>query len=167
MSEGCGKSTMPSPHASSLKQLPAAARGKTVATGNEEQDRPSLAILIAEDESISRLFLARFLATLGHRVATAKNGQEVLTLLESSEPFDLLLTDIQMPLVDGVELVRILRNDQRYRHRHTLSVIAMSAYGTPGDHEAYLHAGMDEYLAKPIDGRLLKVMLAQITGQPQ
>jgi CheY-like chemotaxis protein len=156
MSEGFGKSTMPAPPAPSLKRLPAATCGKA-----------ALSILVAEDESISRLFLARFLATMGHRVVTAKNGQEVLTVLESSEPFDLLLTDIQMPIVDGVELVRVLRNDQRYHHRHALSVIAMTAYGTPGDQEAFLHAGMDEYLPKPIDGRLLKVMLEQITRQHQ
>jgi len=149
------------------KSSPGTAGGQSVGTRSEEPPRHSLSILIAEDEPISRLFLSRVLAKLGHEVRSAKNGQEVLEILQDNESFDVLLTDIKMPQLDGVELSRILRSNEKYRHRNGLSIIAMTAFATTGDRDNFLKAGMDDYLPKPIDGRLLEIMLEQVSGKSQ
>lgn len=143
------------------------ASGTTVATRKAEPPHTPLSILIAEDEAISRLFLSRVLTKLGHKVRSARNGQEVLDILGEHEIFDLLLTDIQMPEIDGVELTRILRSSLRFSHRLELPIIAMSAYAMPGDRETFLQAGMDEYLPKPLDSKLLEIMLEQFSGKYQ
>lgn len=143
------------------------ARGKTVGTKKAEPSRTQLNVLVAEDENISRLFLSRVLAQFGHQVKSVKNGREVLEILKDQEKFDVLLTDIQMPLLNGVELAQILRSDATYRHRAELPIIAMTAYAMPGDRENFLKAGMDDYLPKPIDGKLLKMVLEQLTARPQ
>lgn len=149
------------------KYSPATASGKSVSTRRENPPRHPLSILIAEDEPISRLFLSRVLAKLGHDVRSAKNGHEVLEILQDNESFDVLLTDIKMPQIDGVELSRILRSSEKYRHRTGLSIIAMTAFAMPGDKDIFLQAGMDDYLPKPIDGRLLEIVLEQVTGKDQ
>ena len=143
------------------------ASGQSVSTRSEEPPHHPLSILVAEDEPISRLFLSRVLAKLGHVVRTAKDGKEVLEILQDKDAFDVLLTDIKMPQIDGIELSKILRSSEKYRHRNTLSIIAMTAFAMPGDKELFLKAGMDDYLPKPIDGRLLEIILKQVSGNPQ
>ncbi|SHO42805.1 response regulator [Desulfopila aestuarii] len=167
MTESCIVSNTVSPSHGVQKNSPGTASGKTVSTRSEEPPRRSLSILIAEDEPISRLFLSRVLAKLGHEVRSAKNGQEVLTILQDNESFDVLLTDIKMPQIDGVELSRILRSSEKYSHRNGLSIIAMTAFARPGDKDVFLKAGMDVYLPKPIDGRLLEIILEKVSGKSQ
>lgn len=154
----------PSPHSASV---PAPSSTKGVTPGCDDPPCRSLSILIAEDDPVSRLFLARVLNKLGHNVHSVANGREVLDLLKSRERYDLLLTDIKMPLVNGVDLSRILRSDRRYHHRLDLIIVAMTAYGAPGDRANFLKAGMDDFLPKPIDGRLLKIMLDQFVSNTQ
>lgn len=153
-----------SPASSSLS---ATSSTKSVTPGCDDPSRSSLSILIAEDDPVSRLFLARVLNKLGHNVHSVANGREVLDLLESRERYDLLLTDIKMPLVNGVDLSRILRSDRRYHHRLDLIIVAMTAYGAPGDRASFMQAGMDDFLPKPIDGRLLKTMLERFISNTQ
>jgi CheY-like chemotaxis protein len=147
-----------------------AIRPSTGSSAKLQRDDPfevSLKILVAEDDNISRLFLANVLQKIGHQVKSVKNGKEVLEALHSEGPFDVLLTDIQMPELDGVEVTKILRSEDRFRVHAHLPVIAMTAYGAKGDREKYLKAGIDDYLPKPIDPKLLAFILEQIPTKPQ
>jgi|GEM_PF-3700128 len=146
-------------------------RGKTAAkpvSADQHEVKPaSLKILIAEDETISRLFISKVLERAGHMVFLARDGKEVLQILLEEGSFDVIITDIQMPELDGVEMTRIIRTDQLYQSHAHLPVIAMTAYGMKSDRERYLEAGIDEYLPKPIDPKLLTIMLNQLTDKVQ
>jgi CheY-like chemotaxis protein len=143
------------------------ASGKRVTAGNEEPSQLSLKILVAEDEPISRLFLTKVLTKMGHEVRSAKSGEEVLEILAGKEKFDALLTDIQMPALNGIELTQRLRSDGSYRSHAQITIIAMTAYAISGDREKFLRAGMDDYLPKPIDPKLLTIILEQVISKPQ
>lgn len=140
---------------------------KPVSTDSNEVRPASLKLLIAEDDNISRLFISKILEKAGHKVFLARDGKEVLKILQEESCFDVILTDIQMPELDGVELTRILRSDHLYQSHAHLPVIAMTAYGLKSDRERYLEAGIDEYLPKPIDLKLLTIMLDQLTDKIQ
>ncbi len=142
------------------------AKGSSLTTKTEDSPPLSLKILVAEDEPISRLFIAKVLTKLGHDVKSVKNGKEVLDLLAQKESFDALFTDIQMPELDGMELANILRSDRTYQAIAQFPIIAMTAYAMSGDRETFLKAGMDDYLPKPIDPKLLEIILEQIGAKP-
>jgi len=165
MTESCIETDSVSPSRGVQNNSPGTAGTKSVSTRSGEPPRRALSILIAEDEPVSRLFLSRVLAKLGHEVRSAKNGKEVLEILQDNESFDVLLTDIKMPQIDGVELSRILRSSEKYHHCNGLSIIAMTAFAMPGDRDIFLKAGMDDYLPKPIDGRLLEIILEHVSGR--
>jgi CheY-like chemotaxis protein/HPt (histidine-containing phosphotransfer) domain-containing protein len=107
-----------------------------------------LRVLLAEDNLVNQKLVIRFLEKQGHQVVVAGNGKEALACLEQ-QPFDLVLMDVQMPEMDGLEATRLLRQRERDRGRH-LPVIAMTAYAMKGDRERCLEAGMDGYISKPI-----------------
>lgn len=140
---------------------------KPVSTDSDELKPTSLKILIAEDDGISRLFISKVLEKAGHRIFMAKNGNEVLEILQEETTFDVILTDIQMPELDGVELTKIVRSDHLYQSHAHLPIIAMTAYGMKGDRKRYLAAGIDEYLPKPIDMKLLTIMLNELASNVQ
>jgi signal transduction histidine kinase/ActR/RegA family two-component response regulator len=105
----------------------------------------SLAVLVAEDNPINQLFLKRTLEKLGHTPTCAANGQQALDLLRE-QPFDCVLMDIQMPLMDGSEATRRIRHELKL----TVPVIALTAHALQGDREKFLAQGFNEYLAKPV-----------------
>jgi PAS domain S-box-containing protein len=109
---------------------------------------PGRRILIVEDNKVNQRLLAAILKKLGHRVTVAGSGQEALDLL-GSESFDIVLMDIQMPEMDGVETTRQIRARESGLSRH-VPIIAVTAHAMAGDRERYLAAGMDDYLTKPI-----------------
>lgn len=146
---------------------PGKTAAKPVSADRHEVKPASLKILIAEDETISRLFISKVLERSGHMVLLARDGKEVLQILLEEGSLDVIITDIQMPELDGVEMTRILRTDQLYQSHAHLPVIAMTAYGMKSDRERYLQAGIDEYLPKPIDPNLLTIMLNQLTDKVQ
>lgn len=103
-------------------------------------------ILLAEDNATSAEMLGTYLRRLGHEVRVARNGVEAVALA-TSEPPDLILMDVQMPDVDGLEATRRLRLSAELQ---TTPIIALTALAMPGDRERCLTAGMDDYLAKPL-----------------
>jgi len=109
----------------------------------------SLRILLAEDDEVNLLTGLKMLQKLGHTVTAAMNGQEVLDAL-SRQDFDLIFMDIQMPVLDGVEATRIIRNSRELGDKAAIPIIAMTAYAMAGDRETFLQAGMTDYLAKPV-----------------
>jgi CheY-like chemotaxis protein len=96
----------------------------------------------------------------GHTVTVACDGREALNAL-ASESFDLVLMDIQMPEMDGVEAVGLIRQREAGSGRH-IPVVALSAHAMSGDRESFLASGMDDYLEKPIQTGQLKTVLNRI-----
>ena len=107
-----------------------------------------LSILLAEDYAMNRLVLDRMLTNKGYKVDVAENGIEVLELYGRKE-YDLILMDIQMPIMDGIETTKRLRQIEG-PGKHT-PIIAITAYALQGDKERFLAMGMDDCIAKPID----------------
>ena len=127
--------------------MPADARATAPAPQRHEPAR-QLDILLAEDHPINQQIAVRFLETWGHRVYVAENGRQALAALDARR-FDVVLMDIQMPEMDGLEAVGAIRARERDTDEHQ-QVIAMTAHAMAGDEARCLRAGMDGYLAKPI-----------------
>jgi signal transduction histidine kinase/DNA-binding response OmpR family regulator len=108
----------------------------------------SLNILLAEDNLVNQKLATRLLEKRGHRVTVASNGTQALAAWEKGR-FDLVLMDVQMPEMDGLEATRLLRERERSSGEHQ-EVVAMTALVMKGDRERCLAAGMDGYLSKPI-----------------
>jgi PAS domain S-box-containing protein len=108
-----------------------------------------LRILLAEDDEINALMMEMLLKKQGFSVATARNGLEVLQRLTEQE-FDLLLMDGQMPEQDGVSTAKIIRTQEAATGKH-LPIIGVTGYALNEDRDRFLQAGMDAYIAKPID----------------
>jgi two-component system sensor histidine kinase/response regulator len=112
-----------------------------------------LKILLAEDNIVNQVLAVKLLTRRGHAVTVANNGLEALAALER-ETFDLVLMDVQMPVMGGFEATAAIR--QRELETGTRQrIVAMTAHAMTGDQERCFAAGMDGYLAKPIDSRLL------------
>ena len=104
-------------------------------------------ILVAEDNLPNRELIREILEGCGYEVIEAADGRQALDKLEESLP-DLVLLDIQMPVLDGYAVVRKLRQTPRFAG---LKVLALTAYAMQGDREKALESGFDGYLTKPID----------------
>jgi signal transduction histidine kinase/CheY-like chemotaxis protein len=115
----------------------------SAATPCEQHDQP-LDILLAEDNPVNQRLALRLLERRGHRVTLAGNGQDAVELARTRR-FDIVLMDVQMPLMDGLEAARQLRAFDR-----SIPILAMTAHAMDGDRERCLAAGMNAYTSKPI-----------------
>ncbi|MEB3885435.1 response regulator [Lyngbya sp. CCY1209] len=122
--------------------------------------RPSPLILLAEDSEANIFTLSSYLTAKGYRLITARNGREAVSMARSHCP-DLVLMDIQMPVVDGLEATREIRRDPDLRQ---LPVVALTALAMTSDREKCLQAGADEYLTKPIKLKQLSHLLLKLLG---
>ncbi len=132
--------------------------------------RRGLQILLAEDNVVNQRLTLHFLESRGHHVTIANNGREALEMMEK-QLFDLALVDVQMPEMDGLQLTRAIREKEKSTSTH-LPMVAMTAYAMKGDRERCLQAGMDDYVAKPINpSRLFEtidgVFRAELKAQPE
>ncbi|MCB9421777.1 MAG: response regulator [Ardenticatenaceae bacterium] len=107
-----------------------------------------LHILLAEDTEINQRLVVDMLKLWGYTTVVAQDGQETLDMLER-ESFDLILMDVEMPVMDGVEVTRNIREREKSTNKH-IPIIAMTAHALTGDRERFLAAGMDAYISKPI-----------------
>lgn len=115
-------------------------------------------ILLVEDNRINQEVALGLLRKLELNADVAKNGVHALELLlqsEHSEPYQLVLMDCQMPEMDGYEATQVIRTDEKYQCFNQVSIIAMTANTMQGDQQKCLDAGMNDYLAKPINPQLL------------
>jgi PAS domain S-box-containing protein len=120
---------------------------------SEEHARPprALNILLAEDERLNRMSLEKLLSTAGHSVTGVSDGREALQALIRKKTFDLILMDVQMPEMDGLEATRRIRNEKNGKFDARIPIIALTAFALEGDRERILQSGMDGYLSKPVD----------------
>jgi PAS domain S-box-containing protein len=135
--------------------LPIAAAPSSAPTAASVKDRAAnlapldLRVLVAEDNPVNARVTTRMLERLGCSVRLADNGVRALELLES-EPVDVVLMDVQMPELDGLDATRVIRRREREQHTVRCPIIALTANAMAGDAQRCLDAGMDGYLAKPI-----------------
>lgn len=122
-----------------------------------------LHILLAEDDMTSRLFVRRSLEKAGHTVMAVENGKEALGALKT-RIFDVVLMDVQMPVMDGLESVKAIRRGDAGEGNRDVPVIALTAHSMAGDRERFLKAGMDGYAAKPLDAAVLHEMVSSAHG---
>ena len=121
---------------------------------------PSKSIFIVDDHPVN-LELAKVLLVLeGYEVHTAADAESALLLLPDLRP-DLILMDVQLPGMDGLELARRLKADPLHKNAR---IVALTAYAMKGDEEKALAAGCDGYMSKPIDTRTFPKMLARFLG---
>jgi PAS domain S-box-containing protein len=112
------------------------------------QNRHHLRILLVEDNAVNQVLAVRLLEKRGHTVAVAGNGKEALLAVEK-QSFDLVLMDVQLPEMDGIEATAAIRRREKTSGNH-LAIVAMTAHAMVGDKERCLEAGMDDYISKPI-----------------
>lgn len=120
---------------------------------NEAAFLKNLSALVAEDNDINQVVIQTLLSQLGISSTAAENGEEALALLrnQSNKTFDLILMDCQMPRLDGYSTTKIIRSEPSYEMLNKIPIIALTANAMVGDKEKCLAAGMDDYLAKPVD----------------
>jgi PAS domain S-box-containing protein len=129
-------------------------------------DQPgALRILIAEDHPVNQMLLKRLLEKRGHSVKVAADGKLALEFAEEGS-YDLLLMDVQLPEMDGMEATRVLRERESKTGTH-LTVIGVTAHAMAGDRERCLQAGMDGYLSKPIRPGELDELLNRLLLAPR
>jgi signal transduction histidine kinase/DNA-binding response OmpR family regulator len=124
-----------------------------------EKGRP-LSILVAEDNVVNQVVTARLLEKHGHRVVTVSDGRSALERLEH-ESFDLVLMDVQMPVIDGFQATAVIRKKEETTGTH-LPVIALTAHAMQGDMERCLASGMDGYVSKPISAEELLAVVQNL-----
>jgi PAS domain S-box-containing protein len=120
-----------------------------------------LRILLAEDNLSNQKFVLQMLKRLGYRADPVVNGQEVLEALER-QPYDVIFMDVKMPVMDGIEAARRIRECWP---GNGPKIVAITAYALHGDREKCLDAGMDDYISKPVQIRELEAILIKYSGQ--
>jgi PAS domain S-box-containing protein len=131
------------------------------AGGQPERARP-LRVLVAEDNELNVTLLKELLSSRGHLAQFARDGRAALEFALRGE-FDLMLVDLHMPELDGFEVVQAIRDHERGTHQH-LRIIALTARSSARDRERCLAAGMDEFLAKPIEAAALWAVMERLVA---
>jgi signal transduction histidine kinase/ligand-binding sensor domain-containing protein/CheY-like chemotaxis protein len=122
-------------------------------------------ILLAEDNVINQKLAVKLLERQGHQVFVAGDGKEALEMFAQST-FDLILMDVQMPELDGLQATAMIRQREQETSGH-IPIIALTAHAMKGDRERCLEAGMDDYIAKPINPQLLYQTIEQTVARIQ
>lgn len=141
------------------------AKGSRLPSPNRAGDSPdrsnqtALDILLVEDNQVNQLVASTLLKKLGHQVAHAENGKRAVEAVRSQR-YDLVLMDCQMPVMDGFEATRAIRNDADYA---TLPIIAVTGNALEGDKQACLDAGMNDYITKPYNREQLSEVISRWT----
>jgi CheY-like chemotaxis protein len=124
------------------------------------EGRPSLTILLAEDNRVNQLMVVRLLEKRGHAIVVAENGKAALLAFDKQH-FDVVLMDMQMPEMDGLQATVLIREREKLSGKH-VPIFAMTANAMTSDKEKCLLAGMDGYLSKPINNEELFAILGAI-----
>jgi two-component system, sensor histidine kinase and response regulator len=133
------------------KTEPEADRKSLITRHSIRESKHRLRILLAEDNLVNQKLAVKVLERMGHSVSVAANGKRAIEALENGE-FDLVLMDVQMPEMDGLEATRLIREREKTTGSH-VPIMAMTAYAMKEDEARCLEAGMDGYVSKPIDAQ--------------
>ncbi len=156
---GLLKPKLPGSTATTNAEL-AASSGSMREMADETSALPPLKILLAEDNAVNQKLACALLERFGHRIETVDNGARAVTAVAQND-YDVVLMDIQMPELDGVGATLAIRAlDDPIRA--AIPIIAMTANTMPGDREKYLAAGMNDYVAKPVDRNLLNAAIDRV-----
>ena len=115
---------------------------------------PSLKVLVADDDVVSRKLVVAFLERAGHQVAAVENGQEALSALDG-ENFDFVLLDGDMPVMDGIQATRIIREKEKETDGAHIPIVAITGLSAESDQERFMEAGVDGFISKPIGSKKL------------
>ena len=118
-------------------------------------------ILVAEDDAASRALILEILSLMGYEVTAAADGGEAVRMIEETAP-DLVLLDIQMPVLDGFAVLRWLRQHPRFAR---LPVLALTAFAMREDRNKFLSAGFNAHIPKPINTGLLSAQIEALLGE--
>jgi PAS domain S-box-containing protein len=140
----------------------AAVRSRTRSRRSAPVSGRRLRVLVAEDSAVNQQVTVGMLERAGHEAVVAGDGREAVEALER-EPFDLVLMDVQMPELDGLEATAAIRERERTRGGH-VPIVAVTAHAMKGDADRCLAAGMDAYLAKPVQTRQLFATIEKLLG---
>ena len=140
------------------------ANGRTVSK-SQVYDHPdsTLRLLLAEDNVVNQKVALRMIKKIGYRADVAANGLEVLVAM-GRKKYDVILMDVQMPEMDGLDAARAIR---QMPHIRQPKIIAVTAYALEGDREKCLDAGMDDYISKPVEMKELAEVLSKYQRYPQ
>jgi two-component system sensor histidine kinase/response regulator len=133
-----------------------------VPAGEQPPRTRPLRVLLAEDSLVNQKLAVGLLKKGGHSVVVADNGKEALAALEL-EKFDLVIMDVQMPEMDGLEATAAIRAKEKQTGAH-VPIVAMTAHAMKGDRERCLKAGMDKYVSKPIRAKQLFEVIEETVG---
>ncbi|NLY41849.1 MAG: response regulator [Desulfovibrionales bacterium] len=112
-------------------------------------------ILLVEDDRINSIAGAGVLKKLGHRVSTARNGLEAIESARTTQ-FDLILMDIQMPIMDGLQAAQHIRSSTDLACPPDIPIVALTAHAMRGEKDVFLQAGLDAYVSKPLHPKELE-----------
>ena len=122
-----------------------------------------LSILVAEDDPIARSLMAAVLKNMGQEATFATNGREVLDLVsQSNNTYDMILMDIDMPIMDGVSAALALRNGESGEFGTRIPIVAVTAFGTLSDEGKFKRTGMNYFLPKPVRLRHLREVILEV-----
>ena len=128
--------------------------------GDELSVIEKLAILLAEDNIINQKVAARILEKKNHSVKVVSNGEEAVKAV-SNGSFDVVLMDIQMPVLDGLEATKKIRS-MELDHLANIPIVALTAHAMNGDRERFIEAGMDDYSSKPFNAEELIATIERV-----
>ncbi|MFP4382643.1 MAG: response regulator [Spirochaetia bacterium] len=117
--------------------------------------------MLSEDNLINQKYILSFLEGAGHSVSLAENGTEVLSLLKENR-YDVILMDVQMPEMDGMETARRIRSGEAGERNESIPIAALTAYAMKNDRKKFLEAGMNEVIIKPVKKDILNSRIAAL-----
>ena len=136
-------------------------RGNLAVNLPEDIKTTALDILLVEDNPINQRLATMALSKKGHRISVAQHGEEALSMLNHAQ-FDIVLMDIQMPVMDGIQATQLLRQREAESGSGPMPIIAMTANAMVGDREECIAAGMNGYVSKPIQFPVLEAEMQRV-----
>ena len=150
-------------HRRAARPLPAPSGAEIPSARESTANQRSLRVLVAEDNTVNQTLIMHLMKRFGHAATLTEDGVQALAAWEADRSFDILLTDIQMPNMDGLELARCIRAAEAGSGRR-MPIVALTAHAMQGDEQRILAEGVDAYLAKPLDIKALAATLTRLTA---
>lgn len=126
-----------------------------------EKNKKSKRILLVEDDLVSQFYLKTLLSENGFDVQAVSNGKDALSSF-SKEKFDIIILDIQIPIINGIEVTKKIKGKEYFKKKKT-PIIALTAYSYEEDKKLFIETGMDFCITKPIDEKLLLETIFKLT----